>query len=136
MASHIRGFDSSQINQSIVPFVEEITSNCQVIGIVGYFCNTIAQHLSQIARTWITYIVQISATSQKVDRPSVSLLQHSILPLRGSIASNTVQLNAEFRVEQDCSHKQPILIFCEFQTCLPQDCKRMWYSNRNTYRGI
>ena len=60
--------------------------------LVGYFCNTIAQHLSQIAHTWITHIVQISAASQKVDRSSVSLIQHSILPLRELIASATVQL--------------------------------------------
>ena len=129
MASHIRGFDSSQINQSIVPFVEEITSNCQVIGIVGYFCNTIAQHLSQIARTWITYIVQISATSQKVDRPSVSLLQHSILPLRGSIASNTVQLTQSLGWNKIAVISMPTLKFCGFQMYLPQDCKRIWYSN-------
>ena len=56
-----------ELSEGIVPFVEEITSNCKITDILGYFCNTIAQHLSQIAHTWITHIVQTLAASQKVE---------------------------------------------------------------------
>ena len=79
------------LNEGIVPFVEELTSNCNsIIGIVGYFCNTIAQLFSQMAHSWITHVVQISATSVTADNPPH--LQHSILPLRGSIHSATIHL--------------------------------------------
>ena len=83
-----------ELNKGIVPFVKELTSNDNnIIGIVGYFCHNIAQHLSQLAHYWST-LVQISATSleNSPSDNSAPHLQHSILPLRESIASATVQL--------------------------------------------
>ena len=75
-------------------FVEELTSNQNIIGIVGYFCHNIAQNLSPLARYWTGPVVQISATSLEgsCNNDSSPYLQHSILPLSESIASATVQL--------------------------------------------
>ena len=76
-----------ELSEGIVPFVKELTSTCNIIGTVGYFCNNVARYLSQIAHSWITHVVQISATST-IDDSS----PHSILPLRECIVSATVQL--------------------------------------------
>ena len=85
-----------ELTEGIVPFVEELTSNHNItIGIVGYFCPNLAQHLSPLAYYWIAPVVQISATSlgnNVNDINSTPHLQHSILPLRESIASAIVQL--------------------------------------------
>ena len=84
-----------ELSEGIVPFVEELTSNHNnIVGIVSYFCNTIAQLFSQIAHSWITHVVQISATSITVD--SSPHLHHSILPLRESIHSATIHLMQSF----------------------------------------
>ena len=80
-----------ELNKGVIPFVKEITSNRNnIIGTVGYFCHNTAQHLSQLAHYWSTHIVQISATS--INGDSIPHLQHSILPLRESIASAATQL--------------------------------------------
>jgi gamma-aminobutyric acid type B receptor len=83
-----------ELGEGIVPFVEELTSNHNIIGIVGYFCPNLAQHLSPIAHYWTAPVVQISATSleDSSNDNSAHYLQHSILPLREAIASATVQL--------------------------------------------
>ena len=83
-----------ELSEAIVPFVEELTSNHSIIGIVGYFCHTLAQYLSPLAHYWTAPVVQISATSleDSSNDDIVPYLQHSILPLRESIASATVQL--------------------------------------------
>ena len=84
-----------ELSEGIVPYVEELASNRNnIIGIVGYFCHNIAQLLSQTAHYWITQVhaIQISAASI-VTKPDITpCLEHSILPLRESIASATVQL--------------------------------------------
>ena len=61
---------------------------------MGYFCLNLAQYLSPLAHYWTAPVVQISATSLKdtSNDDSVPYLQHSILPLRESIASAIVQL--------------------------------------------
>ena len=57
-----------ELSEGIVPFVEELVSNCSnIIGTVGYFCHSIAQLLSQIAHSWITHAFQISAAPIKPD---------------------------------------------------------------------
>ena len=82
-----------ELSEVIVPFVEELASNQNnIIGIVGYFCHNIAQLLSQIAHLWITHAIQISAASIATKPDIAPHLQHSILPLRESMASATVQL--------------------------------------------
>jgi gamma-aminobutyric acid type B receptor len=74
-----------QLTEGIVPFVEELTSNYNnTIGIVGYFCHNIAQHLSRLVHH---NVIQISANDDSAPR-----LQHSILPLRESMASATAHL--------------------------------------------
>ena len=80
------------LSKGIVPFVEELTSNHNnIAGIVGYFCHNVAWYFSQLSYHGITNVVQISATSLNiVDSPPH--LQHSILPIRESIVSATVQL--------------------------------------------
>ena len=85
-----------ELVEGIVPFVEELTSNHNItIGIVGYFCPNLAQHLSPLAHYWMAPVVQISATSlgdNVNDIDSTPHLQHSILPLRESTASAIVLL--------------------------------------------
>ena len=83
-----------ELIEGIVPFVEALTSNHNIIGIVGHFCPNLAQYLSPLAHYWTAPVVQISATSLKdtSNDDSVPYLQHSILPLRESIASAIVQL--------------------------------------------
>jgi gamma-aminobutyric acid type B receptor len=85
-----------ELSEGIVPFVEELTSNHNIIGIVGYFCPNLAQYLSPLAHYWIASVVQISAIKFLLEDSGndnrLSYLQHSILPLRESIASATVQL--------------------------------------------
>ena len=82
------------LSEAIVPFVEELTSNHNIIGIVGYFCHTLAQYLSPLAHYWTAPVIQISATSleDSSNDDNVPYLQHSILPLRESTASATVHL--------------------------------------------
>ena len=82
------------LSEAIVPFVEGLTSNHNIIGIVHYFCHTLAQYLSPLAHYWTAPVIQISATSleDSSNDDNVPYLQHSILPLRESIASATVQL--------------------------------------------
>ena len=82
------------LSEAIVPFVKELTSNRNIIGIVGYFCHTLAQYLSPLAHYWTAPVIQILATSleDSSNDDNVPYLQHSILPLRESIASATVQL--------------------------------------------
>jgi gamma-aminobutyric acid type B receptor len=78
-------FPHCELSEGIVPFVEELTSNhSNTIGIVGYFCHNIAQHLSRLVHD---NVIQISANDN-----SAPHLQHSILPLRESMASATVHL--------------------------------------------
>ena len=80
-----------ELSKGIVPFMKELTSNCNnIIGIVGYLCHNIAHHFSTLAHYWSTHIAQISATSMEGE--SIPHLQHSILPLRESIASSIIQL--------------------------------------------
>ena len=82
-----------ELVDGIVPFVEELTSNHNItIGIVGYFCPNLARHLSPLAHYWIAPVIQISAASLGDNVDSTPHLQHSILPLRESIASAIVQL--------------------------------------------
>ena len=76
-----------ELSEGIVPFVEELTSNNNIIGIVGYFCHNVAQHLSQLVHYGLADAIQISANDD-----SASNLQHSILPLRESMASATAHL--------------------------------------------
>ena len=76
------------LNQGIVPSVEELTSKeNNIIGIVGYLCHNIAQHFSEIIER---NVVQISATSQ--GRDSAPHTQHGILPVSKSAARVLVQL--------------------------------------------
>ena len=78
-----------EISEGIVPFVEELTSNCNnIVGIVGYFCHNVAQRLSRLVHhDGVANVIQISANDN-----SAPHLQHSVLPLRESMASATVQL--------------------------------------------
>ena len=78
-----------ELVEGMVPFVEALTSNHNIVAIVGYFCPNLAQYLSTLAHYWTASIVQISATSLE---DSLPYLQHSILPLREYIASATVHL--------------------------------------------
>ena len=73
-------FPQCDFNTGIVPFVKELTSKRNnIVGIAGYFCHNLAQHLSQLVHHEQTRVVQISATPSQ-DRDSVPHLQHSILP--------------------------------------------------------
>ena len=76
-----------ELSEGIVPFAKELTSNNPIIGIVGYFCHNIAQHLSRLVQYGVANVVQISANDD-----SDSNLQHSILPIRESMASATAHL--------------------------------------------
>ena len=79
------------LNEGIVPFVEELTSKeNNIIGIVGYFCHNIAQHFSEMIKHNKTNVVQISATS--LDKDSVPHIQYGILPISESTAMALVQL--------------------------------------------
>ena len=79
------------LSKGIVPFVKGLTSNRNdIIGIVGYFCHNVAQRLSRLIHHGVADVFQISATS--INDNSAPYLQHSILPLRESIASATAQL--------------------------------------------
>ena len=67
-------------NTGIIPFIKEITSNeNNIAGIVGYFCDNLARHLSQLVQHDQVGVVQISATSL-LDKDYIPLVQHSILP--------------------------------------------------------
>ena len=86
------GVPQCELSEGIVPFVEEIISNNNIVGIVGYFCHNIAQHLSRIAHL-TTNTVQVSATSlEGTQNSSPSHLQHGILPLVESTALATTRL--------------------------------------------
>ena len=74
-----------ELSEGIVPFVETLISNNNIVGIVGYFCHNIAQHLSRLVRYGVANIIQISANDD-----SASNIQHSILPIWESMASATV----------------------------------------------
>ncbi len=79
------------LNEGIVPFVEELTSKeNHIIGIVGYFCHNIARYFSEILQLTETSVIQISATSLDGDR--VPHIHHGILPVSESIAKALVQL--------------------------------------------
>jgi ABC-type branched-subunit amino acid transport system substrate-binding protein len=83
-----------ELSEGIVSFVKELTSNHNIIGVVGYFCRNVAQYLSPLAHYWTAPVIQISATSleDNSNDNSAHYVQHSILSLRESIASATVQL--------------------------------------------
>ena len=123
-----------ELVEGIVPFVEELTSNHNItIGIVGYFCPNLAQHLSPLAHYWMAPVVQISATSlgdNVNDINSTPHLQHSILPLRESTASAIVQLIQRLGWNKIAviSNQNPYFI-ARFKKCFPQECKRTRYSN-------
>ena len=68
-----------ELSEGIVPFAKELTSNNPIIGIVGYFCHNIAQHLSRLVQYGVANVVQISANDG-----SDSNLQHSISYLYGN----------------------------------------------------
>ena len=78
-----------KLSEGIVPFVEELTSNHNnIIGIMGYFCHNVAQRLSRLVHhDSVANVIQISANDD-----SAPHLQHSVLPLRKSMASATAQL--------------------------------------------
>ena len=79
-----------ELSKGIVPFVEELTSNNNnIIGIVGYFCQNIAQHFSHLAHYWFR-CVQIAAHSLE---NSFNDVGHTIVPLRESIALAAVQFS-------------------------------------------
>ena len=70
-----------QLSEGIVPFVEELTSNDNVVGTVGYFCHNLVQYLSPLAHYWTAPVIQISATSLEDscnDNHIAPHLQHTI----------------------------------------------------------
>ena len=46
-----------ELSEGIVPFAKELTSNNPIIGIVGYFCHNIAQHLSRLVQYGVANVV-------------------------------------------------------------------------------
>ena len=110
-----------ELSEGIVPYVEELTSNCNIISVVGYFCHNLVRYLSPLAHYWA--VIQILATSLEDscnDNHIAPHLQHSILPVSESIASAIVQL---LRVEQECSCKQPKSKFCGFKRAFLKSAK-------------
>ena len=83
-----------ELSEGIVPFIEELTSNHNIVGTVGYLCYNNAQLLSRVAHYLAANAIQISATSVKDTRnnDSPSYLQHGILPLVETTVSTTIQL--------------------------------------------
>ena len=76
---------SCDLNQGIVPFVKELTTNRNnLLAVVGYFCPNIAQVYSQLIRHEQLRLVQISANplhqQSDMDHVCTSCRQHSILP--------------------------------------------------------
>ena len=70
-----------ELSEGIVPYVEKLTSNCNIIGVVGYFCHNLARYLSLLAHYWTAPVIQISATSLEDscnDNHIAPHLQHTI----------------------------------------------------------
>ena len=79
------------ISRGIVPFVDKITSKQNnVVGIVGYLCDNVAQQFSRLIEHKPIDTLQISAT--RLDKDTFPHLQHSIVPLSESIARAAAQL--------------------------------------------
>ena len=90
-----------EISKGIVPFVDKLTSNHNIIGIAGYYCHNVALYLSELAHLvkWTTNVIQISATTTNTDDGDLSApyLQHSVLPQKESIAAAAVELLKSLR---------------------------------------
>ena len=43
--------------EGMVPFIEALTSNHNIVAIVGYFCPNLAQYLSTLAHYWTASII-------------------------------------------------------------------------------
>lgn len=85
---------SCNINEGIIPFVKELTSkDNNIVAIVGFFCQSIAQHFSQLLQHKQMGIVHISAMSLQMEgRDNFPNVQHSIISLVESVSRAALQL--------------------------------------------